>query len=185
VIFTETCVAGVFIVDIEPSSDERGFFARNWCADEFARQGLETAIEQCSLAFNRTRGTLRGMHYQMPPQGETKLVRCVAGGIHDVIIDLRQESPTYKQWTGVELTSGNRRQLYVPQGCAHGYLTLCDDTEVAYQIAGRFVPAAARGVRWDDPSFGIQWPFPPTLISERDRNYPDFQQSRQERHEIE
>jgi dTDP-4-dehydrorhamnose 3,5-epimerase len=173
-IFTPTDLPGAFLIDIEPGHDERGFFARTWCAVEFARYGLKNTLDQCNVSFNKAIGTLRGMHYQLPPNEETKIVRCTAGAIYDVIVDLRRDSATYMKWVGVELTAQNRRMLYIPGGVAHGFLTLSADSEVFYQIAGVFVPAAARGLRWDDPAIGITWPGPPRVISSRDREYPNY-----------
>ena len=174
-IFRETPLPGAFVIDIEPAADHRGFFARTWCADEFSAHGLAPEITQCSVSFNRAVGTLRGMHYQSAPHDETKLVSCRAGALYDVMIDLRLDSPNYCQWFGVELSADNHRMLYIPAGLAHGFLTLQPDTEVFYQISGRFVPEAARGVRWNDPRFGIIWPHPPQIIADRDANYPDFE----------
>lgn len=173
-IFSETRLPGVFIIDIEPAFDERGFFARTWCAEELARRGLESTLSQCSLSFNKTIGTLRGMHYQAAPHDEAKVVSCIAGAIYDVIVDLRPASPAFRQWIGVELSGENRRLMYVPPGLAHGFLTLRDTSAVYYQISGSFVPESARGVRWNDPAFGIVWPAAPSVILERDRLYPDF-----------
>jgi dTDP-4-dehydrorhamnose 3,5-epimerase len=174
--FTELKLAGAFAIDIEPHSDERGFFARTWSAAEFLDRGLSTAISQCSISYNERKGTLRGMHFQMEPYAEVKVIRCVAGAISDVIVDLRPDSATYRNWVAVELTAGNRRALYVPAGFAHGFQTLCDASEVFYQISTPYKSEAGRGLRWNDPGVGIQWPDPsnPT-ISERDSNYPDFQ----------
>jgi dTDP-4-dehydrorhamnose 3,5-epimerase len=171
--FIETQVAGAFVVEPERIGDTRGFFARTWCRREFEEQGLNPALVQCSISFNRRKGTLRGMHYQAPPHEETKLVRCTAGAIYDVAIDLRAASPTFGAHTAVVLGAGNRRGLYVPEGCAHGFLTLEDDTEVAYQMSEFYAPESSRGVRWDDPAFGIDWPGEVHEIAERDRTYPD------------
>jgi dTDP-4-dehydrorhamnose 3,5-epimerase len=171
-IFAQTHLAGAYIIDLEPRNDERGFFARSWCANEFSAHGLKPTLAQCNIAFNKHKGTLRGMHYQTPPYQEDKLIRCTMGEIYDVIIDLRQESPTFKQWLAVELTAGNRRALYVPKGFAHGYQTLTDDTEITYQVTEFYHPEVERGVRWDDPAFVIDWPAPVMLISEKDRNHP-------------
>lgn len=171
--FTPTKLAGVWLVDLERREDERGWFARTWCAEEFAARGLPTAFSQCSASFNQRRGTLRGMHYQIAPHEEAKLVRCVRGALFDVALDLRPASATFKQWVGAELTAENGRALFIPEGCAHGFQTLVDDTEVFYQIAGAYHPASGRGVRWDDPAFGIEWPCEAELIcSERDASYP-------------
>ncbi len=172
--FVETELSGVFILDAERHCDERGFFARNFCADEQAARGIDFVPVQGSLSFNPTRGTLRGLHYQAPPHAEAKLVRCTRGAIFDVLVDLRPASPTYGQWLGVELTAASLRQLLVPGGLAHGFLTLQPDTEVSYLMAARYVPAAGRGLRWDDPGLGIQWPFLPVLLSAKDRAYPDW-----------
>lgn len=165
---------GACVIDVEPRRDARGLFARTWCRSELAAQGLSTAVEQCSLSFNPRTGTLRGMHYQAPPHEEVKIVRCTRGAIYDVIVDLRPASPAFRRWFGVELSADNRRMLYIPEGVAHGFLTLVPDTEVTYQMSQAYVAEAARGVRWDDPAFGIEWPAPVELISERDRSYADF-----------
>lgn len=171
--FLESRLAGVWIVEPELHTDARGSFARIWCAREFGERGLETGIAQCALSVNRRRGTLRGLHYQAPPWEETKLVRCVRGALWDVVVDLRPGSPTYLRHRGVELTAENRRALYVPAGCAHGFQTLEDDTEVLYQLSTPYVPEAARGLRWDDPGLAIRWPLEPTVLSDRDRSFPD------------
>jgi dTDP-4-dehydrorhamnose 3,5-epimerase len=174
-IFTETRLAGAYTIDVERIEDERGFFARVWCSDELGALGLETAVSQSSIAFNREAATLRGMHWQVAPHAEVKLVRCTHGAIHDVIVDLRQGSPTFGGWIGVELTAENRRTLYVPEGFAHGYQTLEPDSEVWYQMSMPHAPDAARGFRWDDPRFGIDWPPAASrVISERDRSWPIF-----------
>lgn len=172
--FTETALPGVFLVDIEPLEDDRGFFARLWCRDELARKGLASDLAQISVSFNRRRGTLRGMHYQVAPHEEVKLVRCTRGAIYDVLVDLRPGSPTYRRWMSAELTADNRRTLYVPKGVAHGFQTLTDDAEVLYQISEFHHPESARGVRWDDPAFGIEWPDQAPILSGRDSGYPDF-----------
>lgn len=173
-IFVETGVADVVVIDIEAATDERGFFAKTFTRDAFQARGLEATILECSIAFNKTRLTLRGLHYQAPPFEEVKVVRCTRGRVYDVVVDLREDSPTYRGWTGVELTAENRRALYVPKGCAHGYLTLTDDTELTYAISERHEPDAARGVRWDEPSIAIAWPAAPRVISARDASYPDL-----------
>jgi dTDP-4-dehydrorhamnose 3,5-epimerase len=175
VIFRQTKLPGVFEIDIEPRCDDRGFFARSWCQEEFEKNGLNSKLVQCNISFNPRRGTLRGMHYQAAPYGETKLIRCTAGRLYDVAVDLRPEMPTFKEWIGVELTPANRKMLYIPEGCAHGFLTLEDNTEAFYQMSEFYHGEAARGVRWDDPAFRIVWPGPVELISERDRLYPDFE----------
>ena len=173
-IFKETPLAGAYVIDIERLEDERGFFARTWCQREFEEHGLDPRLVQCSISYNERQGTLRGMHYQLPPFAEAKVVRCTRGAIYDVIIDLRHESPTYKQHFGITLTPENRSMLYVPEGFAHGLLTLADETEVLYLISEFYVPESARGVRWNDPAFAIQWPAPVQVISERDVAHPDF-----------
>jgi len=172
--FIETPLAGAYIIEPEPIEDHRGFFARAWCARDFAERGLETRVAQCSISYNARRGTLRGMHFQVAPHEETKVVRCTRGAIHDVILDLRRDSPTFLQHVAVELTAENRRSVYIPRGLAHGFQSLVDDTEIYYQISEFYAADAARGVRWDDPAFGISWPIAPPIIVERDRTYPDF-----------
>lgn len=172
--FTPTRIAGVWIVDMERHEDERGWFARTWCAEEFAKHGLNVKLSQCSASFNRCRGTLRGMHYQAAPHEEAKLVCCPRGAIFDVALDLRRDSPTFKQWFSVELTAENGRALYIPEGCAHGFQTLADDTEVLYQMTGAFHPASAHSVRWNDPAFGIRWPVADPILSAKDNAGLDF-----------
>lgn len=173
-IFVATPLAGAFVIEPEPLEDERGFFARAFCSDEFEAHGLNPQVVQCSISFNRRRGALRGLHYQRAPYREAKLVRCTTGAIHDVIVDLRPESATFRRHFALELAARTRAMLYVPEGCAHGFQTLADDTEVFYQMSERFAPDAAAGVRWNDRAFGIAWPLEVTVISERDRSYPDF-----------
>lgn len=173
-IFQETIIKGAYIVDIERREDDRGFFARSWCRREFETHGLNPHIAQCNVSFNARKGTLRGMHYQVRPFAETKLVRCTMGSLCDVIVDLRPDSPTFKNHLSVVLTAKNRTMFYVPEGFAHGFLTLEDNTEVHYQISEFHAPDHARGFRWNDPAFGIAWPADVKVISERDRNYPDF-----------
>jgi len=172
--FTETALPGAFIVDIERHEDERGFFARSWCMQEFRDRDLNPCVVQCNVSWNRSKGTLRGMHYQAAPHAEVKLVRCTRGSVHDVIIDLREKSPTFRRHVGVELSADNYRALYIPEGLAHGFLTLQDDSEVFYQMSAFYEPSAARGVRWNDPAFGIAWPLAVSVISHRDRDYADF-----------
>jgi dTDP-4-dehydrorhamnose 3,5-epimerase len=173
-IFSPTRLKDAVVIDVERREDERGYLARVFCEDEFARHGLATRFVQASTIYSAQRGTLRGLHYQDAPHREVKLVRCTRGAAHVVIVDLRVESPTYRRWTGVELTPANGRLLYVPEGFAQGYQTVADDTEVAYQMSHQYVPSAARGVRWDDPDFGIDWPAAERLIiSQRDRSWPD------------
>ena len=173
--FQETKISGVFEIHPELKSDERGFFARTWCQSEFRDHGLDSNLVQCSISYNARKGTLRGMHYQAPPFSETKVVRCTQGAICDVVLDLRPESPTFRVWIAVYLTAENRNMVYVPKGCAHGFLTLKDGTEVFYQMSEFYNADSARGVRWDDPAFRIAWPEKVEVISERDRAYPDFQ----------
>lgn len=172
--FQETKLAGVFEIEIEPHSDERGFFARTWCEQEFKDHGLNPALVQCSISLNTRKGTLRGMHYQAAPFPETKVVRCTQGAVYDVVLDLRPESVTFKAWIGVALTAQKRNMIYVPAGCAHGFLTLENEAEVFYQISEFHHPELARGVRWNDSAFRIDWPAKVEVISERDGNYPDF-----------
>jgi len=173
-IFTETSLKGAYVIEPERREDDRGFFARTFCEKEFAEHGLETRVAQCNISFNRRKGTLRGMHYQAAPFEEAKLVRCTMGAIFDAIIDLRPASATFKKSFGVELTALNRRILYIPRDFAHGFQTLADDTEVFYQMAQIYSAEHARGVRWNDPAFGISWPPDERTINERDKNYPDF-----------
>src|SRR5579864_3435822 len=165
---------GAFLIELEGLEDERGFFARSWCAREFEARGLDARVAQCNVSFNRTRGTLRGMHYQADPYGETKLIRCTAGAIYDVIVDLRAASPAFTRWEAVELTAQSHRMLYIPEGFAHGFQTLADHTEVFYQMSEMYRRGYARGVRWDDPVFGIRWPDGNPILSEKDRSYHDF-----------
>ena len=173
-IFTETKLKGAYIIDIEKRTDDRGFFARAWCQNEFEAQGLVARVVQTNLSYNIRKGTLRGMHYQVAPYAETKLVRCTKGGIYDVIIDLRPDSSTYKQWVGVELTGDNYRMLFVPEGFAHGFQTLADDVEVTYQVSQFYTPGAEGGIRYDDPTFGIEWPLPVQVISDKDQSWPAY-----------
>ena len=167
-IFTETKLKGAFIIDIEPREDERGFFARSWGEDEFKKHGLNPRLVQCNISFNKKRGTLRGMHYQIAPFAEAKLVRCTTGAIYDVIIDLRNDSPTFKKWFSVELSAENRRALYVPEDFAHGFQTLVDNTEVFYQMSEFYHSECSRGLRWNDVAFEIEWPISDVVISEND-----------------
>jgi dTDP-4-dehydrorhamnose 3,5-epimerase len=174
VIFHPTKLPSAYVIDIEPALDERGFFARTFCEREFAAHGLPIRFPQCNLSRNRRAGTLRGMHYSAAPHRECKLVRCTAGAIYDVIVDLRPDSPARFQWIGEELSAENGRALFVPEGFAHGFITLTDGADVFYQMGGFFVAEAARGMRWNDPAIGIEWPSPPAVISARDANYPSF-----------
>lgn len=174
-LFLETRLKGAYLIDIEPYEDQRGFFARSWCQDEFAKHGLNPRLVQCNITFNKKLGTLRGMHYQIAPYAEAKLVRCTMGAIFDVIIDLRRDSPTYKQWISVTLSAENHRAIYIPEYFAHGYQTLVDNTEVFYQMSEFYYPECARGIRWDDPAFGIIWPdVAQRVISEKDLLYEDY-----------
>ena len=174
-IFAETRLAGAFVVEIEPHDDERGFFARVWDGEEFAARGLDARVSQSSIAYNHAAGTLRGLHYQVAPFAETKLVRCTRGAIWDVVVDLRRDSPTFLEWVGVELSADNRRTLYVPEDFAHGYQTLVDASEVWYQMSVPYAPDAARGLRWDDAQLAIEWPqVEQRVISERDARWPDL-----------
>lgn len=172
--FTPLSLAGAYCLEPALLADERGFFARTFCAGEFAQHGLNSQVIQCNVSYNRTAGTLRGMHYQVAPQAETKVVHCTAGAIYDVLVDLRPDSPTYCAWEGVELSAANRLALYIPEGLAHGFLTLTDDAEVFYLMGAAYAPECARGVRHDDSAFGIRWPAPVQVISKRDGAYPDF-----------
>jgi len=172
--FEETPLRGAWVVDLAPIEDERGFFARSFCEKEFSERGLNPRVVQCNVSFNRRRGTLRGMHYQAAPHEEAKLVRCTQGAVWDVIVDLRPGSPTFKRWYGAELSAANRRAFYVPEGMAHGFQTITEDAEVLYQMAASFRPESARGVRWNDPAFAIQWPIADPFMSERDRAFPLF-----------
>ncbi len=173
-IFTETKLRGAFLIELEKHADERGFFARTFCQEAFEAHGLNSRVVQCNVSFNRRKGTLRGMHFQIAPFAEAKLVRCTSGSIHDVIIDLRPASPTFKQHFAVELSAENRKMLYIPEEFAHGFQTLKDDTEVFYQMSQSYSAEHARGVRWNDSAFGIDWPTGVRTIIERDQNYPDF-----------
>lgn len=172
-IFTATHIPGVSVIDPEKLKDERGFFARTFDAQEFARRGLCVRIAECSTSFNPKKGTLRGMHYQEAPHEEAKIVRCTRGAIYDVALDLRADSPAYKKWVAIELSADNSRMLYIPEGCAHGFQTLEDDAEVFYMMNAPYIPAAASGVRFDDPAFDIEWPRAMRTISDKDQSFPD------------
>ena len=172
-IFTALPLPGAFRLEPELLADERGFFARLWCAKEFAAHNLRTDFVQSSVSFNARRGTLRGLHYQSPPHDETKLVRCIRGAVFDCLVDLRPRSPTYRQWYSCELSAENRHALYIPAGIAHGFQALVDDTELLYEITVAYAPASARGIRWDDAKLSIRWPYPErAVVSERDANLP-------------
>lgn len=174
-IFTETKLKGAFVIDIETIGDERGFFARGWCRKEFDSHHLVSSMLQANISFNKKKGTLRGMHFQVAPKQEAKLVRCTTGAIYDVIIDLRSDSDTYKEWTAVELTAENHKMFYVPEGFAHGYQTLQDNTEVFYLVSEFYSPEHERGIRWNDPTFNIKWPILHNIIiSDKDRNQADY-----------
>jgi dTDP-4-dehydrorhamnose 3,5-epimerase len=175
VIFAPTAVDGVFVLEPERYEDERGFFARTWDGEELSARGLDGGLVQSSISWSGRRGTLRGLHYQAPPAEETKIVRCTAGSIHDVVLDLRAGSPTFRCHDAALLSAENRRAMYVPKGCAHGFVTLEDGAEVLYLMSTPHAPDLARGVRWDDPAFGIRWPEEVRVISERDRSYPDYE----------
>lgn len=173
-IFTETKLEGAFIIELEKLEDDRGFFARTFCRKEFEERGLNPKIAQCNISFNQKKSTLRGMHYQIAPYKEAKLVHCIKGKIYDVIIDLRPDSPMFKEWLAVELTSENHRMLYVPEGFAHGFQTMEDDTVVFYQMSEFYHSRCSRGIRWDDPSFEIEWPITEKIISAKDNSYRQF-----------
>lgn len=172
--FNNTTITGVVEVLLDLKSDERGFFARSWCENEFVEHGLNPKLVQCNVSFNHKKGTLRGIHLQDAPHGEAKLVRCTKGAIFDVAVDLRPQSPTFRQWHGSVLTADNYQMLYIPEGCGHGFLTLTDGAEIFYQMSEFYHPESARGIRWNDPAIGIDWPEEVRVISERDRTYPDF-----------
>lgn len=173
-IFRDTEIEGVRIVELEPQTDERGFFARSFCAEEFAAAGVEMQVVQTNVSRNTSRGTLRGLHFQAEPAPEPKLVRCTAGSVFDVAVDLRPASPSFCRWAAIELNAEAHNGLFIPAGCAHGFLTLSDNTEVTYLMGAAYVPELARGVRWNDPTFAIAWPFEPVTMSDKDAAYPDF-----------
>lgn len=180
-IYRECKLSGAFVIDLERREDERGFFARSWCREEFAAHGLSTRLAQCNVSASRRRGTLRGMHYQVKPYEEAKLLRCTRGAVYDVMIDLRPESSTYLQWEAVELRADTYRMVYVPEGFAHGFQALEDGTEVFYLVSAPYRQDHERGVRWNDPTFGIHWPYPAPILSARDRQHPDFVPERLQR----
>lgn len=171
-LLAKTTLAGAVVVELEPRTDSRGFFARTFCREEFAAAGLNPMVDQCNVAYNNVAGTLRGMHFQLPPASEAKLVRCTRGAIVDIIVDMRPESPTYLDHLAVELSAENRRALYVPPMFAHGYMTLVDATEVAYQVSERYTPGLERGLRYDDPALALPWPREVAVISEKDKGWP-------------
>jgi len=172
--FIPTGLADAWVIELDRMEDQRGYFARSFCSDEFAAQGLRSTFVQCNVSYNARRGTLRGMHFQAPPHEEAKLVRCTRGAVYDVIIDIRLKSNTYMRWAAFDLTADNSRMLYVPEGFAHGFQTQADGSELFYQMAQRYVPDAARGIRWNDPAFGIRWPLPDPVVSARDAAYADY-----------
>lgn len=176
-IFHETALPGAFVIELEKCEDERGFFARSWCVHEFAAKGLDTTLVQCNVSFNKQKGTLRGLHYQIPPHAEVKLVRCTKGSLLDVIVDLRKDSPTFLKWFAIELTASNHRMLYIPKLFAHGFQTLEDETEIFYQMSEFYEPAAAKGLRWNDPRLGINWPAAGRTMSQKDQAYPNLEVS--------
>jgi dTDP-4-dehydrorhamnose 3,5-epimerase len=173
-IFTETPIKGAYIIEPEFLTDERGFFARSFCKEAFQGHGLDTDIIQCNISYNKKKGTIRGMHYQAAPHEEVKIVSCTQGSIYDVMVDLRRESPTYQHWYAKELTDDEYQMIYIPKGCAHGFQTLEDDCRVYYQMEESYYPDCVRGIRWNDPKIGINWPLSVTIISKKDQSYPDF-----------
>ena len=177
-VITETKLKGVFVIALEPYNDVRGFFARAWSDKEFEAAGIDARFVESNVSFNKKKGTLRGMHFQLPPHGQGKLVRCTRGSIYDVVIDLRPDSETFKQWFPLEISAENHLMLYVPAGFAHGFLTLEPDTEVLYQTTAYYAPEHAGGVRWNDPAFNITWPIDDPIMIDRDRNYKDFHSQR-------
>lgn len=173
-IFRETKLTGAFIIEVEKKEDERGFFSRTWSAREFEARGLDAGVAECNVSFNKKKGTLRGLHFQCAPFAQNKLVRCTRGAVYDVVVDLRPDSETFKQWVATELNEENLLMFYIPEGLAHGFQTMKENTEIFYQMSEIYVPECSRGVRWDDPAFGIEWPEAERIIIDRDRNYPDF-----------
>jgi dTDP-4-dehydrorhamnose 3,5-epimerase len=173
--FVETALPGAYVIEVEKHEDERGFFARSWCSREFAAKGLDHHLVQCNVSFNKRKGTLRGLHYQIPPHAEVKLVRCTNGSLFDVIVDLRKDSPTFLKWFAIELTATNHRMLYIPKLFAHGFQTLEDDTEIFYQMSEFYEPAASKGLRWNDPRLGINWPDADRTMSQKDQAYPNLE----------
>ena len=173
-LFKPTPLAGACVVELEQRTDDRGFFARAFCAREMEEHGLEPRVAQANLSFNKEKGTLRGLHFQIPPHREDKLIRCIQGAVYDVIVDIREDSPTYRQWFGIELNAENRTALFIPKGFAHGYQTLTDSAEVLYLVSEFYAPGSGAGYRFDDPAFGIEWPLPPKNVSEQDLNWDRF-----------
>ncbi|MDF0672721.1 MAG: dTDP-4-dehydrorhamnose 3,5-epimerase [Nitrospira sp.] len=174
-IFLETSLPGAYVIEVEKLEDERGFFARSWCALEFAAKGLDPHLVQCNVSYNKRKGTLRGLHYQIPPHAEVKLVRCTKGSLFDVIVDLRKDSPTFLKWVGIELTATNHKMLYIPKLFAHGFQTLEDNTEIFYQMSEFYEPAGSKGLRWNDPRLGINWPDVAGVMSHKDQTYPNLE----------
>jgi dTDP-4-dehydrorhamnose 3,5-epimerase len=174
-IFSETPIAGAYLIDLEKRGDDRGFFARVFCRNEFGELGLEQEFVQINNSLSAERGTLRGLHYQLAPAEEVKIVRCIVGALWDVILDIRPQSPTFGLWFGAELTAENRRMMYAPRGTAHGFVTLADNTEAFYLVSAFYTPEQERGIRWNDPRFAIEWPMTPAIISDKDRDRPDFE----------
>ncbi|HET6605902.1 MAG TPA: dTDP-4-dehydrorhamnose 3,5-epimerase [Rhodopila sp.] len=177
-IFHKTLIPGAYIVELEKRADDRGFFARGWCWQEFEDRGLCNRLVQMNISFNRYKHTLRGFHYQIAPHQEDKLLRCVRGALHDVMVDLRSDSPTYMRHITVEITAANYLALLIPKGCANAFMTMADETEASYLVSEFYAPAAERGIRWNDPAFGIEWPAEPAVISEKDRTWPDYRPER-------
>ena len=173
-IFTKTPIEGAYLIDLEKRGDDRGFFARVFCCNEFGEHGLDTQFVQVNNSLSADKGTLRGLHYQLAPAEEVKVVRCISGALWDVILDIRPDSPTFGKWFGAELTADNRRMMYAPRGMAHGFVTLTDNTEAFYLVTAFYAPDRERGVRWNDPHFGVEWPITPTVISDKDRDRADF-----------
>jgi dTDP-4-dehydrorhamnose 3,5-epimerase len=176
-IFAETPLPGAYVIELDKHEDERGFFARSWCAREFTAKGLDPHLVQCNVSFNKLKGTLRGLHYQVPPHAEAKLVRCTKGSLFDVIVDLRKASPTFLKWFAIELTAANHRMIYIPNLFAHGFQTLEDDTEIFYQMSEFYEPAASKGLRWNDPRLGINWQDADRTMSQKDQAYPNLEVS--------
>lgn len=174
-LFQETPLPGAYVIELEKIEDERGFFARSWCLNEFAARGLDANLVQCNVSYNKRKGTLRGLHYQVPPHAETKVVRCTRGALYDVVVDLRADSPTFLKWFGVELTATNYRMLYIPKRFAHGFQTIEDGTEIFYQMSEFYSPQASRGIHWNAPSLGIVWPDADRTISKKDQEYIDLE----------
>lgn len=172
--FIQTPLSGAYVVELEKRGDDRGFFARAFCVEEFTAHGLNPTVLQANISESARKGTLRGLHYQIAPFGEVKFIRCIKGSVYDVLVDLRPESHTFKQWFGIELTAENQKAVYIPEGFAHGHQTLEDDSQIMYLVSQKYSPEHERGLRWDDPSITIQWPLKPTVMSDKDTHWPDF-----------